>query len=149
MNKQEYLRVLGRALHRLKQEERRRQINYYDELLSDMVEDGLTEEQATAKLGDAAAVASAVLQDTAAENLRRPDPVLILGIAVTAFLLVCSIISIIGQCAPLHGSVGIIGGADGPTAIYIASSGTPWWRYGLTAILGGLTILRISRRKKR
>ena len=61
MNKQEYLEKLRRALAQMPPEELEKQIAYYDELISDMCEDGLSEPEATARLGDPAAVAEELL----------------------------------------------------------------------------------------
>ena len=61
MNKQEYLEMLRRALAQMPQEELEKQIAYYDELISDMCEDGMTEAEATAHLGDPGKVAEELL----------------------------------------------------------------------------------------
>ncbi len=61
MNRQEYLEKLRRALAQMPQEELEKQIAYYDELISDMCEDGMTEPEATARLGDPGAVAAELL----------------------------------------------------------------------------------------
>lgn len=61
MNKQEYLEILRRALAQMPSEELEKQIAYYDELISDMCEDGLSETEATARLGDPSAVAEELL----------------------------------------------------------------------------------------
>ena len=57
MNREEYLEKLRLALAQMPAEEKERQIAYYDELISDMCEDGMSETEATAKLGDPAKVA--------------------------------------------------------------------------------------------
>ena len=50
----------------------------------------------------------------------------------------------------ISGNAGIIGGADGPTAIYITSSPTHDIRYLLSAVFAIITILAVSSlRKKR
>ena len=51
MNREEYLEKLRLALAQMPAEEKERQIAYYDELISDMCEDGMSETEATAKLG--------------------------------------------------------------------------------------------------
>ena len=61
MSKQEYLAALRRALAQMPAEELEKQIAYYDELISDMCEDGMTEQEATAHLGDPNAVAEELL----------------------------------------------------------------------------------------
>ncbi len=61
MNREEYLAALRRALAQMPQEELEKQLAYYDELIRDMCEDGMSESEATAKLGDPEAVAKELL----------------------------------------------------------------------------------------
>ena len=61
MNKQEYLDALRRALAQMPSEERERQLAYYDELISDMCEDGMSEAEAASRLGEPNAVAQELL----------------------------------------------------------------------------------------
>ncbi len=61
MNREEYLEKLRLALAQMPAEEKERQIAYYDELISDMCEDGMSETEATAKLGDPGKVAEELL----------------------------------------------------------------------------------------
>ena len=61
MNKQEYLVALEYALAQMPPEEREKHLAYYDELICDMCEDGMSEEEATSRLGDPNAVAQELL----------------------------------------------------------------------------------------
>ena len=61
MNKQEFLDALRAALAQMPAEEREKQIAYYDELISDMCEDGMSETETVAKLGDPQAIAEELL----------------------------------------------------------------------------------------
>ena len=61
MNKQEYLGALDYALAQMPPEEREKHLAYYDELICDMCEDGMSEEEATSRLGDPNAVAQELL----------------------------------------------------------------------------------------
>lgn len=54
MSKADFLRLLERALAQLSEEERQKNLEYYSELLDDMMEEGMTEAEATAKLGSPA-----------------------------------------------------------------------------------------------
>lgn len=63
MNKQKYLDALRRALAQMPSEELEKQIAYYDELISDMCEDGMSETEAVAQLGEPGAVAKELLAD--------------------------------------------------------------------------------------
>ena len=61
MNREAYLAALRAALAQMPEEEKEKQIAYYDELIRDMCEDGMSETEATAKLGDPNAVAAELL----------------------------------------------------------------------------------------
>lgn len=61
MNKAEFLDTLRRALSQLPPEELEKQIAYYEELFADMQEDGLSEQEAAAKLGDPTQIAQELL----------------------------------------------------------------------------------------
>ena len=63
MTKADFLQLLERALMQLPEEERRRNLEYYSELLDDMMEEGVTEAEATAKLGSPAQIAQNILQE--------------------------------------------------------------------------------------
>ena len=50
----------------------------------------------------------------------------------------------------MNSSIGIIGGADGPTAIFVAASpGANWLLGGLALLLAAGILLVILRRKKK
>jgi uncharacterized membrane protein len=51
MNKQEFLKCLREGLAGLPQEDVERAIDFYEEMIDDRMEDGLTEEEAVASLG--------------------------------------------------------------------------------------------------
>ena len=63
MTKADFLRLLERALSQLSEEERQKNLEYYSELLDDMMEDGMTEAEATAKLGSPNQIAQSILQE--------------------------------------------------------------------------------------
>ena len=63
MNKQEYLDALRRALAQMPGEEKEKQLAYYDELIQDMCEDGMSEEEAAARLGEPNTVAQELLAE--------------------------------------------------------------------------------------
>ena len=72
MKTREFLDILRRELGTLPQIELQKQLTYYEEILNDMVEDGMSEEEATAKIGDPKEVAAFILKDMPAP----PRPVL-------------------------------------------------------------------------
>ncbi len=61
MSKQEFLDALRRALAQMPPGEREEQLAYYGELIDDMCEDGMSEREAAARLGDPAAIAAELL----------------------------------------------------------------------------------------
>lgn len=63
MTKADFLRLLERALSQLSEEERQKNLEYYSELLDDMMEEGMTEAEATAKLGSPNQIAQSILQE--------------------------------------------------------------------------------------
>ena len=63
MTKADFLQLLERALAQLPEEERRQNLEYYSELLDDMLEEGMTEAEATAKLGSPGQIAQSILQE--------------------------------------------------------------------------------------
>lgn len=64
MNKKEFFSILVKELQDLPLEERRKTENFYEELISDSMEDGLSEEEAVARLGDPTAIAREILGET-------------------------------------------------------------------------------------
>ena len=63
MTMDEYLSALASGLSQLSEEERRKQISYYEELFADMKEDGLTEEEIAEKLGSPAKAAREIMEE--------------------------------------------------------------------------------------
>ena len=63
MNKSEFLHILRSCLGQLTAEEREQNIAYYEELFSDMLEEGMSEEEAAAHLGDPEQIAREILAE--------------------------------------------------------------------------------------
>ncbi len=64
MTKEVFLRELEAGLHQLPADEVQRRKAYYEELIADMMEDGISEENAVAKLGDLSEIVDEILKDT-------------------------------------------------------------------------------------
>ena len=63
MTKAEFLRALAGELSRLPETERREHLDYYSELIDDMMEeDGLSEQEAVDRLDDVYAIAADILR---------------------------------------------------------------------------------------
>lgn len=70
MTKSEFLIILEKELKSLTVEERNKTITYYSELISDMIESGLTQEEAVEKLGKPEDIAKEIV-DAAREHKRE------------------------------------------------------------------------------
>ena len=72
MNKTQFLEELSRRLEGLSDAERRIALDFYAELISDRMEDGMTEEEAVAALGSI----DQIVRDAAPEllSMTRPKP---------------------------------------------------------------------------
>ena len=64
MNKQQFLSELEKKLQGLPQDDIIERLNFYDEIISDRMEEGLTEEEAVAAIGNADAIAAQIIAET-------------------------------------------------------------------------------------
>lgn len=64
MNKNEFLAALGAALGKLPEQEARASLEFYAEAIDDRIEDGATEEEAVAAMGDVATIAAQIVAET-------------------------------------------------------------------------------------
>lgn len=88
MTKLEYLGKLERGLRALPKEERRRQRDYYEEMLNDRMDEGLAEEEAVARMEPPEVVTERILREHAAAGkpLRRHHVGLWIGLGVVLML---------------------------------------------------------------
>lgn len=90
MNRQDFLTRLAAALASLTDGEVHKILVYYDEIISDRMEDGMTEQEAVESFGSVSALAQRILAETplaqrvAAKAQTKNKGVLILLLAVTA-----------------------------------------------------------------
>lgn len=63
MDKLDFLMALERALWQLPEEDRHASIEYYEELIEDRLEDGMTEAEAVATMGSVETIAEQILMD--------------------------------------------------------------------------------------
>ena len=106
MNKQEFLAQLRRGLRGLPQEDIEERLTFYGEMIDDRVEDGLSEAEAVAEIGNVGEIVSQIPADTpltslVKEKIRPKSPIkpwvialLILGFPLW-FPILISVISII------------------------------------------------------
>ena len=71
-SKNVFLKELASYLHKMKEEERDKYITYYDELISDYIEDGMTEEEAVIKIGDPQKVSKELLENYESISINMP-----------------------------------------------------------------------------
>jgi uncharacterized membrane protein len=101
MNKAEFLHELAVRLSSLPPEEVERTASYYSEIIDDRMEDGMSEEDAVAGLGDLSSITEQIIMDTSLSIIvkskvrgRRPGAftivLLILGVPLWLPLLLCA-----------------------------------------------------------
>ena len=139
MNKKKFLKSLEKYLKKLKSSAIRRHISYYEEMLSDMLEAGLSEEAAIEKLGSPKTISDALLKDAMPEDFKKIDWIGRCLFVISGVLLLISVYFKINYNH--HASFSIIGGADGPTSIFLAGKVDYTWLYILTAGCIAITIL--------
>ena len=91
MGKKQFLRELNRKLRTLEKSERRRYLDNYEEMIADMVEGGLTEEEAVSRLGSPEKIGETLLENTEPESRRRID---VPGTLLAALSLVLTAVSV-------------------------------------------------------
>lgn len=69
MNKHEFFGLLFRRLNKLPQSEIQKTVDYYNEIICDRMEDGMTEEEAVAALGNIDEIISNVMYEQPIQNL--------------------------------------------------------------------------------
>lgn len=108
MNKTGFLDELYRLLGTLPKAERQQHIDYYEEMIDDRMEDGLSEEEAVAALGSAADIATQILGEIPPKPARKirvwavvlivlGSPIwlmLLLSIATVVLCIVASIVTV-------------------------------------------------------
>lgn len=131
-----YLRAVRRRLA-LPREQKNRVIDDLRGSIAERQEAGQTEDQIFAALGSARQTA-AELNEQLRANAYRKSPWRFVCLAAAAASLVSSVgllIDVLLFRSALHSTVGVIGGADGPTAIFVTSSHTVGWKdWGLLAL---------------
>ena len=145
MDKQRFLKELRHRLKRLKRKERDKYVAYYEEIIADIMENGVSENEAVKRQGSPKEIAEEIMANTNPVNLRYHDWRGVCLTVVSVFLLLCCIIPKLfqfGAQVRWNASVGIIGGADGPTSILVAAKiGTPWGLYIATVIVLVVTVI--------
>ena len=83
MNKREFLRSLSASLRGMPRGERAQSLEYYGEMIQDRMEEGLSEEEAVARLGSADEIARQILEGGGAQGRQgRRAPVWMIALIV-------------------------------------------------------------------
>lgn len=136
MNKAEFLKELAFHLQKMSDSEKKKFITYYDEMISDYVENGRTEVEAVKKIGTPLKIAEELLEDYDSVKLNLPftsNKLLNIGITIIGFplwgsvlltlvLLVFSAYVLI-WCVPVAAGAGCVGFFS---SAIIGMIGTPW-----------------------
>lgn len=75
MNKQEFLKKLSERLVSLSKEDIDKSLDYYDEIIDDRIEDGLSEEEAVEALGSLDEIVKQILSDSSLSKSVIPDKI--------------------------------------------------------------------------
>ena len=75
MTKNEFLSALERQMASLPESDRKRSILYFDEIIADRMEEGLTEEEVLAEMESVEEIAKGILSDAAEEPAETEKPV--------------------------------------------------------------------------
>ena len=71
MKKEQFIKNLRYSLRKLKKDEREKYLAYYEEIISDMIENGVSEEEAVAHQGGTKEVAEEILRENAVKRDRN------------------------------------------------------------------------------
>ena len=131
MKKEQFIKNLRYSLRKLKKDEREKYLAYYEEIISDMIENGVSEEEAVAHQGETKRIAEEILRENA---VKRESKIGWIGTVLIILTLLCGMVSgylmyqeyqIKSGIEKLQGEVvnetiSLIGGADGPTRVFLA-----------------------------
>lgn len=166
MTEKEFLSELERRLAGLPEETVSGSLEYYREMIGDMIEDGMTEEEAAASIGSVEEVASQIIIDTPLPKLvgakMRPSrtlraweiALLIIGFPLWGSLLLAAVMLILSAYIVLWSAVvvvysvtvsfaaGAVAGFAGGAALLFDGGGIPALAYaGIGFICAGAAIL--------
>ena len=139
MNKKIFLRTLKKYLRKLKSSAIHRHISYYEEILSDMIESGLSEADSIEKLGSPKKIAEILLEEAESQDFKKTDW-LGRGLIIFSVALVLIFIFFFIKSSN-YSSISMIGGGDGPTSIFLAGKIDYTGLYWLTARCIIITVL--------
>ncbi|MBE5944074.1 MAG: DUF3887 domain-containing protein [Lachnospiraceae bacterium] len=147
MDKRIFLKKLDKGLKKLLPEERARYISYYDEIIMDLVEGGLSEQEAVAKQGDISHIVLDVMSQIEPENMEKKNPLEILLFVLGCLIAAICVVVLIALPDVITFSMMNEGGA---VSVFIAGKVfEPVWLYILTVtvLLVGIIVFVVRKRK--
>lgn len=153
-----YCRAVARRLE-LPREIKERVMSDFESAVNARREAGMSEAEILAELGDAK-TAARELNEQMKEFAYRKSPwrfvflaaAVLAGLWLGAYIIVEAVLLVAIGHQVSGGSLGVIGGADGPTAIFVTSSaGFDWdlWIMGLIVVVGIVGFLRLRKCKRK
>lgn len=164
MKREQFIKNLRYSLRKLKKDEREKYLAYYEEIISDMIENGVSEEEAVAHQGETKRIAEEILRENA---VKRESKIGWIGTVLIILTLLCGMVSgyliyqeyrIKSGIEKLQGEVvnetiSLIGGADGPTRVFLAGKITfpvrPDILFVITLLLLAATAFYFTRKIKK
>lgn len=140
--------MLKKELRCLNASERQKNISYYDELIADMIENGFSEEAAVEKIGSPKQLAQEIITNTSPENMKKTDRIgrTLIGICLLTILL--SVTSEIRMHLHSFETIAIIGGADGPTSVFIAGHFPGMWMIAVIVVIVTIAYYLLKKRRR-
>lgn len=148
MNKRVFLKKLEKTLRRLVPEERARYISYYDEIIMDLVDGGISEQEAVAKQGDMSGIVSDIMSQVEPEKVMKKNVFEIALLAIGCLIAVICIVVLIALPDVITFAMMDV---DGPTSVFVAGKvNEPFWLYIITVVilLAGIVIFSIRKKVK-
>lgn len=165
MTKNEFIHELNELLYVVPQSEKKRSIDYYSEMIDDRIEDGESEDEATAKIGNPKAIAADIISNiplydtikTEINNMRKKNTLLIvlavmaspiwLSLLIVLFAAALSVYISLWSIALsiIAATVGIVCGAAGGIIISVIMAVTEpiqdaLFIFGCSLILAGISV---------
>lgn len=147
MDKRKFLRRLEKSLKKLVPEERARYVSYYDEIIMDLVDSGMSEEEACAKQGDMSSIVADIMSQVEPEKVEKKKPLEIALLLVALLVAVACVIVLVAL--PDVISFSMMDG-DGPISVFVGGKIVePIWLYILTAVVLVASIVVFCVRKNK
>ena len=145
MKKEQFIKNLRYSLRKLKKDEREKYLAYYEEIISDMIENGVSE-------GETKKIAEEILRENA---VKREFKIGWIGSVLIILTLLSGTLSgylmyqeyrIKSEFAEIHTeianeTVSITGGSDGPTSVFLAGKITFWVRPDILIVITVMMVI--------